>query len=191
MLRSIGYKTIPLQEGIPFDKRLGIIPNQSGRVIKEVGSSEIISGTKFLNIFVFMFPECMWCDNDIRFYCRYICQASPSSMSELGETSLPGFALLWFRYFWWLGLYCSGWVKHGPVGVIATTMNEAFATAEKIVQDLKSSDCPNLYICQNLWCFKIFATVICYVHIAWVTLILVCFYIKFFKYIAWKLPKVS
>ena len=34
------------------------------------------------------------------------------------------------------GLYCSGWVKHGPVGVIVTTMNEAFATAEKIVEDL-------------------------------------------------------
>ena len=37
-----------------------------------------------------------------------------------------------------VGLYCSGWVKHGPVDVIATTMNESFATAQNIVQDLKS-----------------------------------------------------
>ena len=36
------------------------------------------------------------------------------------------------------GLYCSGWVKHGPVGVIVTTMNEAFATAETIVEDLNA-----------------------------------------------------
>ena len=31
-------------------------------------------------------------------------------------------------------------MKHGPVGVIVTTMNEAFATAEKIVEDLHSGN---------------------------------------------------
>lgn len=33
------------------------------------------------------------------------------------------------------GLYCAGWVKRGPTGVIASTMADAFITAEAIVQD--------------------------------------------------------
>lgn len=35
------------------------------------------------------------------------------------------------------GLYCAGWVKRGPTGVIASTMEDAFATAEAIAQDWK------------------------------------------------------
>ncbi|KAL2261712.1 hypothetical protein VTK26DRAFT_3534 [Humicola hyalothermophila] len=33
------------------------------------------------------------------------------------------------------GLYCAGWVKRGPTGVIATTMEDAFATADAIASD--------------------------------------------------------
>jgi adrenodoxin-NADP+ reductase len=33
------------------------------------------------------------------------------------------------------GLYCAGWVKRGPTGVIASTMNDAFSSADVIVQD--------------------------------------------------------
>lgn len=33
------------------------------------------------------------------------------------------------------GLYCAGWVKTGPKGVIATTMTDAFTTAETIAKD--------------------------------------------------------
>lgn len=33
------------------------------------------------------------------------------------------------------GVYCSGWAKVGPVGVIATTMRDAFETADAITQD--------------------------------------------------------
>ncbi|KAL9063323.1 MAG: hypothetical protein Q9157_008302 [Trypethelium eluteriae] len=33
------------------------------------------------------------------------------------------------------GLYCAGWVKRGPTGVIASTMEDAFTTADVIVQD--------------------------------------------------------
>lgn len=33
------------------------------------------------------------------------------------------------------GLYCAGWVKRGPTGVIASTMNDAFATADSITED--------------------------------------------------------
>lgn len=35
------------------------------------------------------------------------------------------------------GLYCAGWVKRGPTGVIASTMLDAFATAEAIANDWK------------------------------------------------------
>ena len=33
-------------------------------------------------------------------------------------------------------MYCAGWVKRGPTGVIASTMEDAFATAEAVVEDL-------------------------------------------------------
>ncbi|TSL04198.1 NADPH:adrenodoxin oxidoreductase, mitochondrial [Bagarius yarrelli] len=36
------------------------------------------------------------------------------------------------------GLYCSGWVKRGPTGVIATTMNDSFETARILVKDMES-----------------------------------------------------
>ena len=38
------------------------------------------------------------------------------------------------------GLYCSGWVKRGPAGVIANTMEDAFDTAESIAQDWEYGD---------------------------------------------------
>ncbi len=33
------------------------------------------------------------------------------------------------------GMYCAGWVKRGPAGVIANTMEDSFATAEAIIAD--------------------------------------------------------
>jgi len=33
------------------------------------------------------------------------------------------------------GVYCAGWVKRGPTGVIASTMDDAFSTAESIIRD--------------------------------------------------------
>lgn len=36
------------------------------------------------------------------------------------------------------GLYCSGWVKRGPTGVIATTMTDSFDTAQSLLEDTKS-----------------------------------------------------
>jgi len=44
------------------------------------------------------------------------------AQSDEGITTMPG-------------LYCSGWVKQGPTGVIANTMEDAFATAEAISED--------------------------------------------------------
>lgn len=36
------------------------------------------------------------------------------------------------------GWYTSGWIKHGPKGVIATTMMESFDTADKVLEDLSN-----------------------------------------------------
>lgn len=33
------------------------------------------------------------------------------------------------------GMYCAGWVKRGPTGVIASTMDDAFATGDAIADD--------------------------------------------------------
>ena len=79
VLRSIGYRSIRVDEGIPFDSRMGFIPNIDGRVVEEAGSDKVIQG-----------------------------------------------------------LYCSGWVKHGPVGVILTTMTEAKTTGNMIAEDFKN-----------------------------------------------------
>ncbi|KAK4176903.1 hypothetical protein QBC36DRAFT_328207 [Triangularia setosa] len=38
------------------------------------------------------------------------------------------------------GLYCSGWVKRGPQGVIAETMMDAFTTADAITEDLSKQE---------------------------------------------------
>ncbi|XP_050776805.1 NADPH:adrenodoxin oxidoreductase, mitochondrial isoform X3 [Gopherus flavomarginatus] len=72
ILSSIGYRSLPLDSSIPFDPKLGIIPNSLGRV-----------------------------------------QGAP-------------------------GLYCSGWVKRGPTGVIITTMNDSFDTAQSVLEDLQT-----------------------------------------------------
>uniref|UniRef100_A0A8C5VCQ9 NADPH:adrenodoxin oxidoreductase, mitochondrial n=1 Tax=Microcebus murinus TaxID=30608 RepID=A0A8C5VCQ9_MICMU len=72
VLSSIGYKSRPIDPSVPFDLKLGVIPNMEGRVV-----------------------------------------------------DVPG-------------LYCSGWVKTGPTGVIGTTMNDSFLTGQMLLQDLKS-----------------------------------------------------
>jgi adrenodoxin-NADP+ reductase len=85
--RSIGYKSEALQGfselGIPFNNRLGIIPNDRlGRVIADV---------------------------------------EPKESAGVAE-HVPG-------------MYCAGWVKKGPTGVIAGTMQDAFSTADAIADD--------------------------------------------------------
>ncbi|KFY07634.1 hypothetical protein V492_06966 [Pseudogymnoascus sp. VKM F-4246] len=82
--RSIGYKSEAIaglsELGVPFDNRLGIIPNdQEGRVL----NLEWEKGVK---------------------------QHVP-------------------------GMYAAGWVKRGPTGVIASTMSDAFLTADRIAED--------------------------------------------------------
>lgn len=85
--RSIGYKSEELpgfsELGIPFDDRLGVIPNDHlGRVVNNNEAWSDSGTAKFIP-----------------------------------------------------GMYCAGWVKRGPTGVIASTMDDAFSTAESIRMD--------------------------------------------------------
>ncbi|XP_003786199.1 NADPH:adrenodoxin oxidoreductase, mitochondrial [Otolemur garnettii] len=77
VLSSVGYKSRPIDPSVPFDPKLGVIPNTEGRVV-----------------------------------------------------DVPG-------------LYCSGWVKRGPTGVIATTMSDSFLTGQTLLQDLKAGLLPS------------------------------------------------
>ncbi|XP_060058705.1 NADPH:adrenodoxin oxidoreductase, mitochondrial isoform X1 [Erinaceus europaeus] len=77
VLSSVGYKSRPIDPSVPFDPKLGVIPNVEGRVV-----------------------------------------------------DVPG-------------LYCSGWVKRGPTGVITTTMADSFLTGQTLLQDLKSGLLPS------------------------------------------------
>ncbi|XP_070416136.1 NADPH:adrenodoxin oxidoreductase, mitochondrial isoform X3 [Equus przewalskii] len=77
VLSSVGYKSRPIDYSVPFDPKLGVIPNMEGRVV-----------------------------------------------------DVPG-------------LYCSGWVKRGPTGVIATTMTDSFLTGQMLLQDLKAGLLPS------------------------------------------------
>ncbi|XP_068833129.1 NADPH:adrenodoxin oxidoreductase, mitochondrial isoform X3 [Capricornis sumatraensis] len=77
VLSSVGYKSRPIDPSVPFDPKLGVIPNMEGRVV-----------------------------------------------------DVPG-------------LYCSGWVKRGPTGVITTTMTDSFLTGQILLQDLRAGHLPS------------------------------------------------
>jgi adrenodoxin-NADP+ reductase len=62
---------------------------------------------------------------------RGVIRNDKSGGRVLRSTADPGTAQLF------PGLYCAGWVKRGPTGVIASTMEDAFATAEAIAGDWK------------------------------------------------------
>ncbi|MBM7503272.1 FAD-dependent oxidoreductase [Agromyces aurantiacus] len=79
LYRAVGYYGSPLP-GIPFDKRLGVIPNHEGQVLirdKESGKSRQM-----------------------------------------------------------YGVYCTGWIKRGPVGLIGHTKSDAMETIKHVINDL-------------------------------------------------------
>ena len=51
-----------------------------------------------------------------------------------------------FIFLLFVGLYCSGWIAHGPVFVILGTMNDGFATGKTVLEDIASGQ----LTCENL-----------------------------------------
>uniref|UniRef100_M4BMB9 NADPH:adrenodoxin oxidoreductase, mitochondrial n=1 Tax=Hyaloperonospora arabidopsidis (strain Emoy2) TaxID=559515 RepID=M4BMB9_HYAAE len=83
VLRSIGYKSLPIEAGIPFDTRRHVISNERGRVVSTLSSGE------------------------------------KKSM---------------------VGLYCTGWVKRGPAGIIGSNIVDARETVGCIMEDFAAGN---------------------------------------------------
>jgi adrenodoxin-NADP+ reductase len=49
------------------------------------------------------------------------------------------------------GMYCAGWVKTGPTGVIASTMEDAFGVAEAIVSDWMGAETTGVESVKDGW----------------------------------------
>lgn len=77
VVRSIGYKNVNIDDSVPFDKKLGVVLNQRGKVVGKDG------------------------------------------------------------------LYCTGWIKRGPRGVIVDTTSDAYETAHQLCNDLVKLDSSN------------------------------------------------
>ena len=43
------------------------------------------------------------------------------------------------NFFYSIGLYCSGWVGRGPVGVILTTMTDGFEVGKTVLKDMQNN----------------------------------------------------
>lgn len=91
ILKSIGYKSLPLSDELPFDHAKGIIRQTEGRVEGMQGKTYVRSKQKRI-ILITTFS----------------------------------------------GVFCSGWVASGPVGVIASTMQSGHDVGKRIIDDLKN-----------------------------------------------------
>ncbi|MGH3134944.1 MAG: FAD-dependent oxidoreductase [Gaiellaceae bacterium] len=80
VFRSVGYRGVGVP-GVPFDERVGTIPNAAGRVLDEAG------------------------------------------------VPIPG-------------LYCTGWIKRGPTGVIGTNKKDATETVDLLLADARAGLLP-------------------------------------------------
>lgn len=79
-------------------------------------------------------PECiMACASGLLWCCPFVC------LQGVYCCSVANYQL--HRPCMLTGLYCSGWVKRGAEGVIVSTMQDAFETAECIADDLRSGGC--------------------------------------------------
>ncbi|KAG7393495.1 hypothetical protein PHYPSEUDO_007332 [Phytophthora pseudosyringae] len=83
VLRSIGYKSLPIEADAPFDPRRHVISNDQGRIV---------------------------------------------TASSSGEKQPV------------VGLYCTGWVKRGPSGIIGTNIVDARETVSCIVEDFAAGN---------------------------------------------------
>jgi ferredoxin--NADP+ reductase len=96
--RAVGYFGSPL-DGIPFDEKLGIIPNREGQVLAPAtGGPSTGSGTGGTS------------------------GASTGSGTAGGEHVMPG-------------VYATGWIKRGPVGLIGHTKSDAMETVRHLVRN--------------------------------------------------------
>lgn len=115
--RSVGYQSCALEGmqeiGVPFDASRGVIPNDRyGRVIAPATGAGNISAPGEAG------AEAEGPGSGGRTGGRGLAERK-----EAAEASaVPG-------------MYCAGWVKRGPTGVIASTLDDAFLTADVLAKD--------------------------------------------------------
>jgi ferredoxin--NADP+ reductase len=80
VFRSVGYRGVGIP-GVPFDQRVGTVPNENGRVL------------------------------------------------GAGGAAIPG-------------VYCAGWIKRGPTGVIGTNKKDAAETVDHLLADARAGRLP-------------------------------------------------
>lgn len=81
VLRSIGYKSLPIDDGAPFDARRNVLANVQGRLVDPAIGNKPVTG-----------------------------------------------------------LYCTGWVKRGPSGIIGTNIVDARETVSCLVGDIAAGN---------------------------------------------------
>ncbi|KAK4553962.1 NADPH-adrenodoxin reductase [Recurvomyces mirabilis] len=118
--RSVGYLSEALEGmqeiGVPFDSVRGVVPNDRwGRVIAPA-TGEQSTG----------FPGEAYAESEGR--------RTGASDEKVRRTD-PGISPEAHHV---AGMYCAGWVKRGPTGVIASTLDDAFITADAIAHDWES-----------------------------------------------------
>lgn len=86
-------------------------------------------------------PSCWGCWEDLG--CPDVCAHGHILEAQAYQVSVQLLALPLHLGYRLLGLYCSGWVKQGPIGVIATTMTDSFCTSQTLLQDLKAGLLPS------------------------------------------------
>ncbi len=110
LLVSVGYKSISFP-GVPFDVNKYVVPNEHGRVLAKAPSA----------------PQ--HADGGLR-------QITSTLNRMLGDDdqdeSIHNETIS--------GLYVVGWLKKGPTGTIATSVNDAKDTVQAILSDLDNAD---------------------------------------------------
>lgn len=108
--RAVGYFSSAIP-GVPFDTRRGVIPNIEGRVVESPEAAALASASTGA------VPSTR--DEGAPL------ATSSDPRSQPGEASSPVIP----------GLYATGWVKRGPVGLIGSTKSDAQQTIAHLVED--------------------------------------------------------
>lgn len=138
VLKSVGYSSSCPDDAIPFDGRKGIIANEAGRVTGLPGAS--------IGVYhKLTFTESdMYLENNNLLYSYSLCRVSRWCRLLRPEVFHSNWTLfhrimrvcITIFNCTFLGVYCSGWVKTGPIGVIVSTMNSSFETGSNLLSDI-------------------------------------------------------
>ncbi|KAH9887823.1 nucleotide-binding domain-containing protein [Xylariomycetidae sp. FL2044] len=112
----------------PFDPSSGV--SSDGTQVVDLPSSIAFRSIGYKSVALPGFPEAGISFDDRKGVIRNDGMGRALRLPQGGEGEQPGVLP---------GVYCAGWVKRGPTGVIASTMEDAFSTADAIAADWNSA----------------------------------------------------